>query len=49
MARMLVRKETGRTASFKEFVKAVALNIDQPDQRDQFMQALKRSLHPRQP
>ncbi|MBA3771638.1 MAG: protein kinase [Ramlibacter sp.] len=49
MARMLVRKETGRTSSFREFVKAVALNIDQPEQRDQFMQALKRSLPPRQP
>ena len=48
MARMLVRKEIVRCSSFKEFVAAVALNIDHPQQREVFLQALKRGL-PRRP
>jgi class 3 adenylate cyclase len=44
MARMLVKKETARTASYKEFVKAIADNIDQAAQREQFLAALKRAL-----
>jgi class 3 adenylate cyclase len=48
MARMLVRKETGRAGSFKDFVDAIAGNIDQPQQRELFLQALKRALPRRQ-
>ena len=48
MAKMLIRKETGRAGSFKDFVDAVAGNIDQPQQREQFLQALKRALPRRQ-
>jgi hypothetical protein len=44
MAKMIVRKEASRTANFKDFLSAVAGNIDQPTQRDQFLAALKRSL-----
>jgi serine/threonine-protein kinase len=44
MAKMIVRKEASRTANFKDFVTAIAGNIDQPTQRDQFLAALKRSL-----
>jgi len=48
MARMLVRKETGRAGSFKDFVDAIAGNIDHPQQRELFLQALKRALPRRQ-
>jgi serine/threonine protein kinase len=48
MARMLVRREIGRCSSFKEFVAAVAANVDHPQQREVFLQALKRGL-PRRP
>lgn len=48
MARMLIRREVGRGAAFKEFVAAVAANIDQPSQREAFIQALKRALPRRQ-
>ena len=44
LAKMIVRKEASRYANFKEFLAAVAGNIDQPTQRDQFLAALKRSL-----
>jgi len=48
MAKMLIRKETGRAGTFKEFVEAIAGNIDHPQQRDLFLQALKRALPRRQ-
>ena len=48
MAKMLIRKELGRTGSFKEFAEAIAGNIDQPQQRDMFLTALKRALPRRQ-
>jgi serine/threonine protein kinase len=44
MAKMLVRKEAGRAATFKDFMAAVAGNIDQPAQRDQFLLAIRRAL-----
>lgn len=44
MAKMLIRRELARCATFKEFVHAVAANIDHPQQREVFMQALKRAL-----
>ncbi|MEO5672894.1 MAG: protein kinase [Ramlibacter sp.] len=48
MARMLIRKEQGRRSNFKDFLDAIADNIDQPSQREQFLQVLKRAL-PRHP
>ena len=48
MAKVLVRKETSRRGSFKEFVEAIAGNIDQASQRSEFVQALKRALPRRQ-
>jgi len=48
MAKMLIRKETARTGTFKEFVEAVAGNIDHAQQRELFLQALKRALPRRQ-
>jgi hypothetical protein len=44
MAKMLVRKEASRHPDFKQFLGAVAGNIDQPALRDQFLAAVKRSL-----
>ncbi|MGE0331836.1 MAG: protein kinase [Ramlibacter sp.] len=44
MARMLIRREVAHCATFKEFVHAVAGNIDHPQQREVFLQALKRAL-----
>ncbi|HSI53125.1 MAG TPA: protein kinase [Ramlibacter sp.] len=44
MAKMLVRKELARRHSFREFIEAVADTIDQPAQREAFIQALKKSL-----
>lgn len=44
MAKMLIRREVARCATFKEFVHAVAGNIDHPQQREVFLQALKRAL-----
>jgi hypothetical protein len=44
MARMLVRKEMGRSSSYPTFIKAVAGNIDQVPQRDVFLQAIARAL-----
>jgi serine/threonine protein kinase len=48
MARMLIRKELGRCATFREFIAAVGNTIDQPQQRKDFILALKRDLPPRQ-
>jgi serine/threonine protein kinase len=44
MARMIARKEASRQTSFKDFVAAVAGNIDKPEQREQFLQAIRRAL-----
>ncbi len=44
MAKMLIRREVAHSATFKEFVTAVAGNIDHPQQRDVFLQAIKRAL-----
>ncbi|MBX3654545.1 MAG: protein kinase [Ramlibacter sp.] len=44
MAKMLIRKEATRSSTYKEFVAAVAANIDHPQQREVFMQALRRAL-----
>jgi hypothetical protein len=43
-ARMIVRDEASRSANFNDFLIAIAGNIDQQTQRDQFLAALKRSL-----
>ena len=48
MAKMLIRKETARCTSVKEFVAAVAGNVDRPDQREEFLLALRRALPKRQ-
>ncbi len=48
MARMLVRREMSRRATYRELITGVAETIDQPQQRELFMQALKRAL-PRRP
>ena len=48
MARVLVRRELQRAASFRAFVEAVAATIDQPEQRARFLHALRRSLPKRQ-
>ena len=48
MAKMLIRKETARCTSFKEFVTAVAANVDRADQREEFLLALRRALPKRQ-
>jgi serine/threonine protein kinase len=44
MAKMLIRREVAHSATFKEFVIAVAGNIDHPQQREVFLQALNRAL-----
>lgn len=48
MAKMLIRKETGRAGTFKDFIEAIAGNVDHPKQRELFLQALKRALPRRQ-
>ncbi|NPC54033.1 protein kinase domain-containing protein [Caenimonas soli] len=48
MAKMLIRKETGRAGTFKDFIEAIAGNVDHPQQRKLFLQALKRALPRRQ-
>jgi serine/threonine protein kinase len=48
MAKVLIRKETSRRGTFKEFVEAIAGNVDQAPQRAEFLQALKRALPRRQ-
>lgn len=44
MARMLVRRQTGRSLTFSEFVEAIAGHIDQPQQREIFIQTVRRAL-----
>jgi hypothetical protein len=47
MAKMLVRKETTRARSLKDFVHALCENIDNLEQRDLFMEAARRALQKR--
>jgi serine/threonine protein kinase len=44
MAKMLVRKEASKHPVFKDFIGAVAGNIDHADQREQFLVAVRKSL-----
>ncbi len=44
IARVLIRKKAGHCTSFKDFIATIAQTIDRPDQREQFLQALKRAL-----
>ncbi|HUR90859.1 MAG TPA: protein kinase [Ramlibacter sp.] len=44
MARMLVRKEASRHPHFRDFIGAVAGNINQSEQREQFLTAVRKSL-----
>jgi serine/threonine protein kinase len=44
MARIVLKKEAARGGSLKELVAALAANIDQQGQRDEFMQACKKAL-----
>ncbi|HEY8049264.1 MAG TPA: adenylate/guanylate cyclase domain-containing protein, partial [Ramlibacter sp.] len=44
MARMLVRKEATKHPNFNDFIGAVAGNIDQPPERDQFLIAVRKAL-----
>jgi hypothetical protein len=44
MAKMLVRKEASRHPAFKDFIGAVANNIDRTEQREQFLAAVRKSL-----
>ena len=44
MAKMLVRKEASKHPNFKDFIAAVAGTIDQPEMRDQFLSAVRKSL-----
>jgi len=48
MAKMLVRKEAAKHPNFKDFIAAVAGNIDHTDQREQFLFAVRKSLPRRQ-
>ena len=48
MARIVVKKEAGKTSNFKELVAALASNVDRPDQRDAFLAALHKALPRRQ-
>lgn len=44
MAKVIIRKELPHCATFGEFVKSLAGNIDHPQQREVFLAALKRAL-----
>ena len=44
MARIVVKKEAGRTSGVKEFVTALAGNIDQTSQREEFLKAAHKAL-----
>lgn len=44
MARIVVKKQSARTASFKELVSALVESVDQPGQRDAFVAALHKAL-----
>jgi hypothetical protein len=44
IARVLIRKKAGHCTSFKDFIATIAQTIDRPDQRELFIQSLKRAL-----
>ncbi|MBA2674053.1 protein kinase [Ramlibacter sp.] len=44
MARMLVRKESARSATLAELAQALAAHLDTPPQREAFMKALREAL-----
>lgn len=44
MARIVVRKELGRTVNFKELAAALASNVDGDEQREAFLAALHKAL-----
>jgi serine/threonine protein kinase len=44
MARMLIRREVPRSRNFQDFLVAVASHVDQPQQRDAFLTAIRRAL-----
>ncbi len=44
IAKVLIRKKAGHCTSFKEFIATIAQTIDRPDQRELFIQSLKRAL-----
>jgi hypothetical protein len=44
MAKVLIRKEAARSATYKQLVDAVSQNIDDPEQRKLFLAALRRAL-----
>lgn len=47
MAKMLVKREFNNSPDLKAFVEAIAANIDKADQREAFMETLRRTLHKR--
>jgi serine/threonine protein kinase len=47
MAKMLVKREYARSSDVKSFVEAIAANVDKADQREAFMETLRRTLHKR--
>jgi serine/threonine protein kinase len=47
MAKMLVKREYNQSPDLKSFVAAIAANIDKADQREAFMETLRRTLHKR--
>jgi hypothetical protein len=47
MAKMLVKREFNHSPDLKTFVDAIAANIDKADQREVFMETLRRTLHKR--
>nr|WP_315182532.1 protein kinase [uncultured Albidiferax sp.] len=44
IASVLIRKKAGHCTSFKDFIATIAQTIDRPDQRELFIQSLKRAL-----
>jgi serine/threonine protein kinase len=44
IAKVLIRKKAGHCTTFKDFIATIAQTIDRPDQRDLFIQSLKRAL-----
>jgi hypothetical protein len=44
IAKVLIRKKAGHCTTFKDFIATIAQTIDQPDQRELFVQSLKRAL-----
>ncbi|WP_295956746.1 protein kinase [Rhodoferax sp.] len=44
IAKVLIRKKAGHCTTFKDFIATIAQTIDRPDQREQFVQSLKRAL-----